>query len=69
MKTPTLDKFGLHPMGGYCTCYSNPYATCAICKACDEQQERWKKLSPKNRKKAETEYAGEYPRTSNQDGR
>jgi len=68
-RTPTLDKFNLHPRGGYCTCFSRPYAVCEICLACDELQKRWKNLSPENRKKAIAESEAAYPKTSNQDGR
>ena len=67
--TPTLDKFRLHPMGGYCTCFSKPWAVCSICTAVEALQERWKNLSPENRKKAIKESEEAYPRTSNQDGR
>lgn len=68
-KTPVLDKFRLHPFGGYCTCFSSPYSECRICKASAESVKRWKELSPKNRAKAIEEMDEAYPRTSNQDGR
>lgn len=64
-----LDKKGLHPVGGYCTCYSAPYSVCSICCAVKEQERRWKELTPKERKEAMAEYERTYPRTSNQDGR
>lgn len=63
MSTPILDKYGLHPMGGYCTCFSDPYGTCKICKAVKEQVKRWDALSPEDRKKAEEEHDRTYPKT------
>jgi hypothetical protein len=69
MNTPTLDKFGLHPVGGYCTCYSNPYARCDACAAVRAHKERWDGLSADDRKKALAESAAAYPPSSNQDGR
>jgi len=65
--TPTLDKFNLHPFGGRCTCFSHPYSVCTTCEAIRNQQERWKVLSPANRKKAAREM--KIYETSNQDGR
>jgi hypothetical protein len=67
--TPTLDKFRLHPVGGYCTCFSSPYSTCTVCKAIKNLQERWDNLLPDDKVKALKEYDREYPRTSNKDGR
>src|ERR1035441_6990674 len=52
-RTPTLDKFSLHPLGGHCTCFSSPYSACRICCAIKEQQERWKNLKPVDKKKAD----------------
>lgn len=55
MKTPTLDKYSLHGASGYCTCFSNPYGRCMVCKAIREQQKRWAALTPEVRAKAEAE--------------
>lgn len=69
-RTPTLDKFRLHPIGGaYCTCFSTPWASCEACKRAREYVARWDALSPENRKKAEAEYEREYPRTTDLGGR
>lgn len=68
-RTPTLDKFYLHPFGGYCTCFSNPYAPCDICERSKDQVKRWERLTPEQKAMADAEYEMEYPRTSNQDGR
>lgn len=69
MKTPTLDKFGLHPAGGYCTCFTHPYSKCAACESVQLHKQRWAALSPENRAKALAECAAAYCGTSNQDGR
>ena len=65
--TPTLDKYNLHPCGGRCTRFSNPYSECTTCERIKEHQRRWAALSPEDRKKAEAEM--KYYETSNQDGR
>jgi predicted Fe-S protein YdhL (DUF1289 family) len=68
-RTPILDKFNLHPCGGHCTCFSQPFTACASCKAVLANVQRWKDLSPENRKRAKAEMNEAYPCTSNQDGR
>lgn len=68
-KTPILDKFHLHPFGGRCTCFSNPYDMCIICKRSSEFRKRWDSLLPEDRIKAEAEMDIVYPKTDNQDGR
>ena len=40
-QTPILDKFNLHPCGGYCTCFANPYSSCSICEAIRKLLLRW----------------------------
>lgn len=60
VKTPTLDKYGLHPFGGRCTCYSSPYTECVICKKCAEATKRWEALSPKIRERAKREIDMKY---------
>lgn len=64
-----LDRKGLHPTGGYCTCFSKPWSRCETCARVKLVQEHWEKLTPEERAEAEKEYARQYPRTSNQDGR
>ena len=56
METPILDKYSLHPIGGYCTCFSNPYGVCMICSAIKAQKARWAALNEIELKKAEKEY-------------
>lgn len=60
-KTPILDKFNLHPRGGYCTCFSHPHSACEICQLSREYVRRWEALSPQDRKKALAESAEAYP--------
>jgi hypothetical protein len=57
-----VEKYRLHPIGGYA---DDP----AVCKAIEEQQKQWVKLTPKQRKIALRQHDEMYPRTSNQDGR
>ncbi len=63
MTTPTLDKHALHPVGGYCTCFSNPYDTCRTCAAVQANIERWDALTPEERSKAQREYDYAYPKS------
>lgn len=65
--TPTLDKYNLHPFGGKCTHFTHPYSPCTTCEAILKHQQRWQKLPPAVRAKAEAEMK-QYE-TSNQDGR
>lgn len=65
MKTPILDKYDLHPFGGYC----KDFEPGEFERRAKAQKERWAKLTPEERILAEREYDYAYPRTSNQDGR
>ena len=48
-QTPTMDKYNLHGVGGYCNDPATDRAIAAL-------QARWDALSKKDRKKAQKEY-------------
>jgi hypothetical protein len=65
--TPTLDRYNLHPFGGYCTCITHPYSECKTCSTIKAKRDRWNKLSHKDRKRAEAELDLAYPKKGDND--
>lgn len=61
-KENLVNKYRLHPIGGYAN-------DVAITEAIEAQRKRWGSLSETERAIADRQYLEMYPRTSNQDGR
>ncbi len=62
-----IDKYKLHPIGGYCTCFSQKYTECKICSAVAALQERRKQVLPEEEAQLQREYNLLYPKTYDSD--
>jgi hypothetical protein len=61
--TPVLDKYKLHPAGGYCTCKMHAGSICPACTRVRQHSANWEGLTPQLLQLANAEYDRKYNRT------